>query len=779
MGQVISLETIPMAYIGERIGRREDPRLVTGAGQYVGDLTFPHLMHAGFVRSPYARARILAVDLSAARRHPGVCAAYAASDLPELSQPTASPPVPPGLRGHGLFPLNRDMVRYMGDPLAVVLTEDPSVLEDAVALVDVEYEPLEPVMDVERAGDGHDLVWEDVPNNVAVDMTISKDDVERAFGQADIVVEETFHFSRAAGAAMEPRSVAAVPGGDGEPRLTLWDSTQAPHNVRDAVAGYLGLQPDEVRVVCPDVGGGFGVKGRLYAEELVVAALALREGRPVRWVAGRTEDLSTTAQGRGQVHHARLAARSDGTILALDDDFLQDVGAYTGGVMLVFNTSRHLMGPYRVPALRGHFTALYTDKVMISPLRGGGRPQGIYVMERLLDRLAERIGLDRAEVRRRNFVPPDAFPYDTGLEMAGARVVYDSGNFPEYLERALEAVDEPAFRRKQQEERERGRYLGLGLCAFIESTGTGAEGARITIKEDGAVEVAIGSPSQGQGHATTFAQTVADRLGVPFESVRILSGDTAAFDWGTGTFASRMGTYGNNAASLASQEVRERALAIAADMLEAAPVDLEIVEGNVQVKGVPGRGVALSLVAQQAASRGEPLEAEATFQPQRPSTWAGGVNAAIVEVDVETGKVRVLRYVVVHDSGTIVNPTVVEGQVHGGVIHGIGNALFEESVYDQDGGLLTSTFADYDLPGPGDVPMVEIIHCETPSPFNPEGIKGAGEGGTIGAIPTVVGAVEDALTPFGITITDVPIRPETIAMKVRAARTSTTPSPSS
>lgn len=765
-----------MKYVGERVRRVEDPRLVQGQGQYVGDLSFPGMLHAGFVRSPYAHARILSVDLSAVQALRDVVAAHTADDLPELSWPTDAAPIPPGIKGHGFFPLAKETVRYVGEPVAVVLVEDSQLLEDAIEAVEIEYEPLDPVADVEAAMNGGPQVWNDVPGNGAVDLTQGFGEIDEAFHGADVVVEERFEFPRSAPAAMEPRAVAAVPGGEGHVRLTLWDGTQAPHNARDSIARYLGLEADAVRVIVPDVGGGFGPRGRVYPEEYVVAVLALHHERPVRFVATRTEDLVTTAHGRGQVHYARLAARSDGTILGLRDHIIQDAGAYTpSGVIVPLNTARHLMGPYRMPALEVRITGVYTTRVISSPLRGGGRPQGIYVIERLMDRLAARLGLDRAEIRRRNFLQPDEFPYDTGMPaMGGTTVVYDSGNYPAYLQRALEAIGYDDFRREQKEAQEEGRYLGLGLVAFIESTGGGSEGARVTIREDGTVAVAVGSPSNGQGHATTFAQMAAERVGASIDTVYVTSGDTGAFPWGTGTFGSRMGQYGGNAVSLAARSVQERALQLAADLLEISPHDLDMADGRITVRGVPQPSLSLAQVAQEAVARGETLEESRSFQPSPGSTYAGGVNAAVVEVDVETGHVSILRYLVIHDSGTIVNPMVVEGQVHGGVAHGIGNALYEAFVYGEDGQPATATLADYSIPGAGDVPEIEIIHFETPSPFNPEGIKGAGEGGTIAAIPTLVSAVEDALSPFGIEINDVPMQTEMIALAVARARLSDT-----
>jgi len=760
-----------MKYVGAAVRRVEDPRLVRGAGEYVADIPLPGSLYAGFVRSPLAHADIRSIDLGHVRAMPGVVAAFDAHDLPDLGRLTrGEDELPDTSSAHQFSPLAVDRVRYAGEPVAVVLAEDPYVLTDAVEAALVDYEERTPVIDPEAA-ETSPAIWDDAPGNVVERYEMGFGDVEALFASADVVVEGRFAMERSAGAAMEPRVVTAAPGGEDGIVVTIWDSTQAPHNVRDQISAYLRLEPDVVRVITPDVGGGFGVKGRIYPEEYAVAALALHLNRPVRFVATRTEDLMTTCQGRGQIQYARLAARGDGTIVALDTRILQDAGAYApSGLTVPFNSARHSMGPYKLEGVRVRVTGVYTNKVMTSPLRGGGRPQGIYVMERLLDRLADTLALDRAEIRRRNFIPPEAFPYDTRFPTGPATVVYDSGNFPAYLERALEAMNWPELRRQQAEARAAGRYLGLGVIAFIESTGAGSEGARMTVRDDGTVDVVVGSPPQGQGHATAFAQMAAERLGVPIESVRYSAGDTAALGWGTGTFASRMGMYAGNAVSLASQAVRERALELAGEMLEIAPADLDLIDGRIEVRGVPGRGIDLGEVAAEAARRGEPLREERPFAPRPMASWAGGVNACLVEVDVETGKVEILRFLVVHDSGKVINPTIVEGQIHGGVAHGTGNALYEQSRYNDEGQPLTATFADYDVPGIGEAPTMAIEHFETPSPYSPEGIKGAGEGGTIGAIPAIVSAVEDALSPFGIQLSDVPLSPERIVRMVQARR---------
>ncbi|GAC1472940.1 MAG: molybdopterin-dependent oxidoreductase [Chloroflexota bacterium] len=753
--------------IGARVRRVEDPRLVVGKGCYVDDLQPPGTLYAGFARSLHAHARLLSVDVSAARALPGVVAVYGAADLPEAARETACPQVPAALKGHGWYPLASGKVRFVGEPVAVVVAVDRETATDAAEAVEVEYEPLQAVPDIGSALSGAQSVWDDVPDNRALEITVSHGDVTEAFALADVIVEERFEFSRAAGAAMEPRSLVAAPDPERDGRIVLWDSTQAPHSVRDAVTAHLGMEAADLRVVTPDVGGGFGPKGRTYPEEFVLVALARRHGAPIKWVATRTEDLLTTGQGRAQIHEVRMAARSDGTILGFRDRITQDIGAYTpGGLPHPLNTLRHTVGPYVMPAAQIQIVGVYTNAVMTCPLRGGGRPEGVFAVERALDRMADRLGMDRVEIRRRNFIPKAAFPYTTGLVVGGRPVIYDSGNFPLYLEKTLDAVDVDAFRRRQTAERAQGRYLGLGISAFIESTGVGDEEASLTLEDDGAVTVSVGSPSQGQGHATAFAQVAAAQLGIDVDRVHYTSGDTAAVNTGTGTFASRMGIYGGNAVLQGSLELREKILSIASDLMEIASSDLEIHDGRVSVRGFPERGMRFEDIAQAAFSRGDQLRVCYVYQPERHSAWAGGVQAAIVEIDPDTGRVSVERYIVVHDAGTLINPTIVEGQIHGGVAHGIGNVLHDSFVYDHTGQPQTATFADYTLPQAADVPEIEIIHVETPSPFNPLGVKGCGEGGTIGALPTLASAIEDALQPFGVRINRLPVSMEEIATTV-------------
>src|SRR2546423_2828235 len=753
--------------MGAPLRRREDPRLVQGHGCYVGDLQLPDMLHVAFVRSPHAHARVRRLSLDAARAMAGIVAAFGPADLPSCARPL--PETMPVPNGHVRTPPSLvTEARYVGEAVAVIVATDPYRAADAADAVEVEYAPLPVVEDPERALDGGaPLVYPDVPGNVAVRVQRSSGEVAPAFEAADVVLRERFTTARAAGAAIEPRAVAAQPG-DGAFAVTLWDATQAPHGVRRGVAAALGLTQERVRVVVPDVGGGVGPKGRVYPEEVVLAALALRLGRPVLWQATRQEDLTTTYQGRGIVIDAELAARADGTILGLQARLLQDCGAYLAtGAVVPQASAQHLLGPYRIPAYAAEITVVYTHKAPLTPLRGGGREQGIFAIERLLDHLARRLQRDPVELRLQNILRPAEFPYDTGYPSAygAGTVVYDSGDYPAYLERARALIAYDAVRRAQPQERGAGRYRGVAGAALPAGTRPAAESARVAVAADGTVQVTVGSPSTGQGHATSLAQVCAARLGVPVEQVAVTSGDTGAMEQGTGTFASRMAVMAGNARAQAAAAVRQQALAAAAELLEVSADDLDLTDGTVAVRGVPGRHVELAELARHLQERGneQRLRAMRTFAPPPPVCFAGGAHAAVVAVDVETGRVEVERYAVVHDCGTVLNPMIVEGQIHGGVAHGLGNALWEALVYDEAGQLLTGDLPDYTLPHAQWVPPIAIAHHEQPSQYNPEGIKGAGEGGTIGALATIAGAVEDALASLNLTLNSLPLRSEDLA----------------
>lgn len=753
--------------IGARVKRREDPRLIRGLGCYTGDLRLPGMLHVAFVRATHAHARVMGLDLAVARALPGIVAVCGPGDLPALARPlpTTMGDVP-GLVMRQPAPLAK-VVRYVGEAVAIVVADDPYRAADGAAAVGVEYEIVPVALDaLGREGIPH--VYPDIAANVAGRIARGMGDADAAFAGADRVIRERFVVARAAGAAIEPRAVVAQPGEDGG--LTLWTATQAPGAIRRGVAAALGLDAEKVRVITPDVGGGFGPKGRLYGEEVALAALALRLGQPVRWEATRTEDLLTTYQGRGLIADAELAARADGTILGLRVRLTQDCGAYLAtGLAVPANIAQHLLGPYRLPALAVENVVVYTNKTPLTPLRGGGRELGVYIIERLLDQLARALGRDPLDLRQQNFLRPEEFPYDTGYPAGvGGTVVYDSGDYPAMLARARELIGYDAIHHAQAGERAAGCWRGVAVTAFLEGTGSAQEEARVTVGADGGVAVTVAPPSNGQGHATTLAQLCAARLGVSLARVSFTSGDTGQPVSGGGTFGSRVATMAGNAVALAATAVAERARQLAAERLEADPRDIEIVEGIARVRGTTEPGVPLGELARAA---GGTLAATHLFAPARPTAFTGGAHAAVVNVDPETGTIAIERYLVVHDCGTVINPLIVEGQIQGGVAHGLGNAAFgEEIAHDMAGRPLTTEFSSYAMPRAHQVPTIETEHRASPSPYNPEGIKGAGEGGTIGALATIVGAVEDALAPFGPTLNELPLRPEALVALWRAGR---------
>ena len=771
--------------IGQSPRRREDPRLLTGQGLFVADVRLPGMLHAAFLRSPYAHARIVRVDVSRALAESGLVAALSGADLGP--DPPRLPMLVPhkALRPRTPYPLARGVVRHVGEPVAVVVAESPAEAEDALELIDVEYEELPVVLDPEAALEpGSPLVHgeEGAEDNLMVAVSQTVGDPETAFATADHVLRFDFRFGRLSGQPMETRGVAASyeRGKLGE-SLTVWDSTQSPHTARRVLADMLGLPQHAVRVIAPEVGGGFGIKNRFYAEEFVVPYLARRLGRPVRWIEDRREDLLTTYQAREQVHHLEVAARADGTLLAVRDRYVVDNGAYSPfGVVVPFNAGTTLPGPYRIPNIELEMRTAYTNKTPMAPYRAAGRPPGVFAIERAMDLLARRLELDPAEVRFRNLIQPDEMPYRVGLaDRDGSAITYDSGDYPTCLRRALELADVASFREEQAAARREGRFLGLGISCYVESTGRGPfEGATVRVEPNGKVLLMTGAAPQGQSHETTLAQLCAERLGVELDDVTVVTGDTAAIPLGIGTFASRSAVVAGNAVSVAARQVREKALRAGAHLLEVSPDDVELRRGVLEVRGAPERQVSLAQVARIVTSpppsllfpEGLEVGLEAThyFRPDS-NTYANGVHVAVVEVDPETGLVEVLRYAVVHDCGTVINPVVVDGQVRGGVAQGIGNALYEEMVYDETGQPLTTSYLDYLLPTTMEIPPISLGHLETPSPLNPEGIKGAGEGGTMPG-PAVIGnAVDDALAPLGITIDRIPISPGRLRAAIRAA----------
>jgi carbon-monoxide dehydrogenase large subunit len=752
----------------------EDPRFITGHGRYVADLKREGMLHAAFVRSYHGHARVTGISVEAARGMPGVAAVYSGLDLPEILAPLPVTFPQANAQVRMPFPLETEEVRHSGEAVAVVFAESQYQAVDAAEAVEVDYEPLSCVVDTREAGaGGAALVHSDVPGNVAGRLKRGFGDAQGAFERAPVVVTLELEADRAAGAAIEPRTIMVEPG-DGEILLTVWDSTQAPFTIQRTVAGALGLSVDQVRVVAPDVGGAFGPKGRLYPEEIVLAAACRRLSIPVVWEATRSEDFSTTYQGRGLRAEAELAAELDGTILGLRVKLIQDCGAYLPtGFVVTQNSAQHLLGPYRIPACEVTIECLYTNKAPLTPLRGGGRELGVFVIERLLDRLAKDIGVDRCAVREVNLLTPGEFPHDTQYpSRAGATVVYDSGDYPKSLRLAKEMIGYDAIHLKQVEERDRRVCTGVAVTMFLESTGLDRETARASVGPDGRVVLTLGSPANGQGHATVMAQVCASILGVDAGEVDYVSGDTGAIGQGTGTFGSRMAVMAGNATREATTALRAQLLEAAADEIEADVHDLTLSEGFIGVVGSPERGMSLQELAQRLIEKGDQdlLSCERVFSPERPTTFAGGAHAAIVNVDPETGMVRVERYVVVHDCGTMINPTIVEGQIHGGVAHGLGNVMGERTAYDTDGQLLNGSFQSYAMPQAGSMPPIEIEHLPSPSPYNPLGIKGAGEGGTIGALATIVAAVEDALGPVGVTIDALPLDFEGIWESIHSSR---------
>lgn len=757
-----------LRYTGARVRRVEDGRLVRGRGRFVDDVCLPRTLHAAFVRSPHAHARLRAVEPGAALGLPGVVAVLRAGDLRELG------PLAPRLDGDGFVPtewaaLVDDRARFAGEAAALVLADSPYTAADGRDAVVVDWEPLAAVATVDGAAEA---------GAVLVRRTWRHGDVAQAFAGAAVTLRETFEHGRCAPSPIEPRGLVADWDGD---TLTVWASTQTPHMLRAALAAALRLGESRVRVIVPDVGGGFGLKMHVFPEDLAVAAAARRVGRPVKWIERRSECLQAASQAREQRVELALAAGADGRLLAVRARVLSDAGAYhvypLTQALEPLGTAGILPGPYLLGAYEYEAVALATNKPPVGAYRGVGMTMGALVMERALDLLAARLALDPAEIRRRNLIPRDAYPY-----RSASGQTYDSGDFRKALEQALGAAGYEDARRAQATAPAGACSVGIGIGCYTEYTGMGSatyrkrgmrevagpEAAVVTIDPDGGVRCAVSVPSQGQGHATSVAQMVADRLGVDLDHVRVGPVDTVGAPVGTGTFASRGAVALAGAIDGATETLRKKLAVLAAHLLEASPADIELDRGRAFVRGVPDRAVALVELARHAYAPPpgglpegiEPgLEARAAFDPPGP-TFSGAVHVAVVEVDGETGQVAVRRYVVVEDCGPVINPLIVEGQVHGAVGQGIGEALLEALVYDAEGQLLTGTLMDYALPRATDVPAIEVAHLETPSPLTPGGVKGMGEGGTIGAPAAIANAVADALRHRGTSIRRVPIRAE-------------------
>jgi carbon-monoxide dehydrogenase large subunit len=772
--------------IGTRTKRNEDPRLLTGRALFVDDVDLPGMLHAAFLRSPYAHARLGTIDTSRVLQREGVVAVYTAEDLGSYWQPGPLLVPPPPVEGmvfhqRTQVPLAKGKVRQLGEPIAVVVAVSRYVAEDALEDIVVDYEPLPAVVDVEKALEpGAALVHEDVGSNVAAHIVQKKGDWEAARAQADVVIRRRFSYDRGAACAIENRGVVAQWDLRSQ-RMTIWDTTQAPIPVRNGLAAMLGLSDHQVRLIAPFIGGGFGPKIMMfYPEEVVIPWIALRLEKPIKWIEDRAENFVATTQERGQIHESEIALTKDGRILGVKDSFLHDTGAYDPyGLTVPLNSQCTLLGPYKIPAYSSEFRAVFTNKTIVTPYRGAGRQHGVFVMERLLDAAARELGIDKMEIRRRNFLRPDAFPHNHEIIYQDfAPLYYDSGNYEPVLDKALAMIGWDRFKNEEQPRlRAAGRCVGIGAVAYVEGTGIGPfEGARVQVQTSGKVTVVTGVGTQGQGHFTVLAQIAAQQLGVEVADIEVVTGDTDQFHWGTGTFASRGAVVAGNAVHEAAKLVRGKTLKLAAERLEASEDDIELIDGVARIVGT-GRSIPLSELARLAnPMRGavkpgtEPgLEATSYFGPYRGAT-ASGVHACIVEVDPETLHVEFKKYVVVHDCGVVLNPLLVDGQVHGGVAQGIGNAFYEQLVYDDNGQLLNASFMDFLLPTALDVPRVEVGHEETPSPLNALGTKGAGEAGAIPVGPLFAQAVEDALAIPGFEIREIPLKPSRLWELVEEAK---------
>lgn len=756
--------------LGARLPRIEDPPLLTGRARFVGDVRRPGQVEAYVLRSPHAHARLKRIDAERARRLPGVLAIFTWADLAPLDRPIPMRLSPlTSLERFLQFPLARDKVRYVGEPVALVVAETRYLAEDAAELVEVEYEPLEAVTDARAALDPQaPLLHEAAGTNLAAEFTQQVGDAGAALATADLVVTLELSIGRHAAVPLETRGlVAEYDSGSG--RLTVWGPTKVPHFNRAVLARLLELPEEQIHFIETAVGGGFGARGEFYPEDFLIPWAARRLGRPVAWQEDRCENLLACNHSRQQHHQAQLGVRSDGAIVALVDQLVNDQGAYvrTHGATVPALTSAMLPGPYRVTNYRCHVLCALTNKTPTGTYRGPGRFEAAFVRERLLDEAARRLGMDPAEIRRRNFIPPEAFPYPVGTHTLGQEVVYDSGRYRDLFEQALVRFDYSGWRERQRAARQAGRYLGIGLACFVEKSGLGPwEWAQVRLAPHGEVEVRSGLAQVGQGAATAMAQITADRLGIALDAVRVVTGDTDLVPRGHGAFASRGTVMGGSAVFLAAERLRERLLQLAAEALEVAPADVELHAGAASVRGLPERRVTLGELAARAGGAGG-LIAEATFDAPH-MVYPYGVHLAAVEVDPATGAVELQRYLVAYDVGRAVNPTMIEGQLIGGVAQGIGGALFEEFAYGPDGQLLAGSFMDYLLPTAREVPRVDILLREdAPSPLNPLGLKGAGEGGVVGGGAVLASAIEDALAPFGVRFTELPITPERIRAALR------------
>jgi carbon-monoxide dehydrogenase large subunit len=764
--------------VGARIKRREDPRLIQGLAQYVDDVKLVDILHVAILRSPYAHARIQSINVDAAKNHPGVVAVVTGEDIKDklgtVPCATTDPEAFPGMKVPPHYCLALEKVRLVGEPVVAVVANDKYIAQDAVDLVEVDYDPLDVVTSSEEAlAEGAPILHEQFGTNQAFTWSLAGGDIDAALAEADKVVKQKFVHQRLAPNAIEPRGVLAnYEPGDGQ--LTLWSSTQIPHLLRTQLSIMLGMIENRVRVIAPEVGGGFGSKLNVYAEEGLIGYLARELKRPVKWIEGRRENMMHTIHGRDQTGDVEVAVKNDGTITGLKYTVTADVGAYYQLLTPAIPTLTGLMlcGCYKIQNVSMNLVATFTNKMATDAYRGAGRPEATYLVERIVDCVAHDLDMDPLEVRRKNFIGADEFPYTTGTALS-----YDSGDYQTALDKALGMIDYEALRKEQAVLREQGRYMGIGISTYVEICGMGPsaampaggwDSATVRVDPTGKVTVLSGISPHGQGQETSFAQIIADGLGVDIDDVKIVTGDTEIVQYGIGTFGSRAMAVGGTAMYLAMEKIKDKALKIAAHLLEANPQDVVMEDNMYFVQGNPDNAFSLADISQTAhvgvnlPEGVEPGMADSHFFEPPNFTYPFGTHIAIVEVCSDTGEIEIKRYIAVDDCGNIINPLLVEGQLHGGIVQGLSQALFEEVVYDEGGQMLSGSLMDYTLPRAHHFPRFEMDNTITPSPVNPMGVKGVGEAGTIGSTPCIVNAVVDALKPFGVRHIDMPMRPEKI-----------------
>jgi carbon-monoxide dehydrogenase large subunit len=761
--------------VGRSILRKEDQRILLGQAQYVGDIKLPRMLSAAILRSPYAHAVISAIDTAACRSDPRLVAVITGDDVREIpplpsldAEPTAKQFLQPVLA--------REKVRFVGEPIAVVVAADRYIAEDLLSLIDVTYEPLPAIVTSEQSlSEEGPFIHEQ--GNVSDVWKFAVGD-GTVFERAPHMLREKFSTQRFAGTPLETRGVVAM-WDEGRAKLTLHTSTQVPHFVKGIVAAYLNLEAHSVRVIAPDVGGAFGAKIQPFAEDVLVARLAMELKRPVKWIEDRYEHFVGSNHGREQTHDLEVVYDDAGVVLGLRDTIVTNVGAYLQAFTFADAQCAVLTvrGPYRIPAFEAESTVVVSNKTPLNPFRGVGMSQATFAIERAMDMIARERGLDPVEVRLRNLLGPEEFPVDRGVPMTFQGSVLDSGDYAVALKRALELAEYEEFREKQTALRKSGRYIGIGIASYVEKTALGPfESSTVRVDESGIVTVVTGAGPSGQGTETTLAQIAAEELGVSMDRVRVVLGDTDLVPWGGGSYASRMAAVGGTAVRLASRSVREKVLAVAGELLEVRVADLELRDGAASVLGVPTASVSIAQIAQSVAP-GRPLpagidtyglEETEVFQPAAEA-FSFGTVVATVEVDIETGVVTPMRLVMVGDCGRVINPMLVAGQYHGGLSLGLGGALLEELIYDDQGQLVNATFMDYLMPQADDIPEIIIDHTTTLTDLNPDGLKGAGESGAIPTPGAIANAVSDALTPFKVSIVETPITPARVFQLIRAA----------